>query len=124
MPKGPSVIGTKWMFRNKLDESWKIFRNKHIKKNGILILQEKYAKELLKKSNKDRDKRINTLMHPSQVLEADKDREKVSDELYKELKRKIQVATATFLQIFMLKMYEKASTGGFQFELYRDPYLV
>ena len=28
LPKGHSAIGTKWMFRNKLDENGKLIRNK------------------------------------------------------------------------------------------------
>ena len=28
LPKGYSIIGTKWVFRNKLDESGKVIRNK------------------------------------------------------------------------------------------------
>ena len=28
MPKGHSIIGTRWVFRNKLDESEKVVRNK------------------------------------------------------------------------------------------------
>ena len=28
LPKGHSVIGTKWMFRNKFDESGKVIKNK------------------------------------------------------------------------------------------------
>ena len=28
LPKGQSAIGTKWVFRNKLDENGKVIRNK------------------------------------------------------------------------------------------------
>ena len=28
LPKGHSVIGTKWVFRNKLDEGGKVIKNK------------------------------------------------------------------------------------------------
>ena len=38
-------------------------------KDGILIHQEKYAKDLLKRFNMDKAKSISTPMHPSQVLE-------------------------------------------------------
>ena len=51
-------------------------------KDGILIHQEKYAKDLLKRFDMDKAKSINTLMHP-QVLEADEDGEKVFNKLYK-----------------------------------------
>ena len=52
-------------------------------KDGILIHQKKYAKDLLKKFNMDKAKSISTPMHPSQVLEADEDGEKVFNKLYK-----------------------------------------
>ena len=51
-------------------------------KDEILIHQEKYAKNILKRFDMDNAKSISTPMHPSQVLEADKDRDKVSDQLY------------------------------------------
>ena len=51
-------------------------------KDGILIHQEKYAKDLLKIFNMDKAKSISTPMHPSQVLEADEDGDKVSNKLY------------------------------------------
>ena len=50
-------------------------------KDGIHIHQEKYAKDLLKRFDMDKAKSISTPMHPSQVLEANKDEEKVSDKL-------------------------------------------
>ena len=43
-------------------------------KNEILIHQEKYAKDMLKRFNMDKPKSISTLMHHSQVLEADERR--------------------------------------------------
>ena len=49
----------------------------------MLIHQEKYAKDLLKRFDMDKAKSISTLMHPSQVLKADEDGEKVSERLYR-----------------------------------------
>ena len=51
-------------------------------KDGILIHQEKYAKDLFKKFDIGKAKSISTSMHPSQVLEAE-DGEKVPDKLYR-----------------------------------------
>ena len=51
-------------------------------KDGILIHQEKYAKDLLKRFDMDKAKSISTPMHFSQVLEADEEADKVSDKLY------------------------------------------
>ena len=51
-------------------------------KDGILIDQEKCAKDLLKRFDMDKAKSISTPMHPFQVLEANKDGDKVSDKLY------------------------------------------
>ena len=51
--------------------------------DGILINQEKYAKDLLKKFDMDKGKSINTPIHPSQVLEADEDGKKVAGKLYR-----------------------------------------
>ena len=50
-------------------------------KDGILIYQEKYAKDLLKRFDMDKAKSISTPMHHSQVLEANEDRDKASDKL-------------------------------------------
>ena len=52
-------------------------------KYGILIHQEKHANDLLKKFDMDKTKNISTLVHPSQILEADEDGKKVSDKLYR-----------------------------------------
>ena len=52
-------------------------------KKRILIYQEKYAKDLLKRFNMDKAKSINTPMHPFQVLEADEEGEKVSEKLFR-----------------------------------------
>ena len=51
-------------------------------KDRILIHCEKYANNLLKRFDMDTVKSINTLMHPSQVPEADEDGDKVSNKLY------------------------------------------
>ena len=48
-----------------------------------MIQQVKYAKDLLRKFDVDKAKSISTPMHPSQVLEADEDGEKVSETLYR-----------------------------------------
>ena len=52
-------------------------------KEEILIHQEKYVKDVLRKFDMDKAKSISTSMHPSQVLEADEDGEKVSEKLYR-----------------------------------------
>ena len=52
-------------------------------KDGILIHQEKYAKDLLRKFDMDKVKSINTPIRPSQVLEVDEDGGKVSEMLYR-----------------------------------------
>ena len=41
-----------------------------------------YAKDLLKRFDMDKSKGVSTPIHPSQVLEADEDGDKVSDKLY------------------------------------------
>ena len=50
-------------------------------KNRILIHQDKYAKDLLKRFDMNKAKSISTPMHHSQVLEANEDGDKVSDKL-------------------------------------------
>ena len=40
MPKGHSVIGTKWVFKNKLDESGKV-----IKKNQARLVTQEYDQQ-------------------------------------------------------------------------------
>ena len=52
-------------------------------KDGILIHQEKYAKNLLKRFEMDKAKSISSPMYPSQVLEANEDGNKVSNKLYR-----------------------------------------
>ena len=52
-------------------------------KDEILIHQEKYAKDLLKRFDMDKTKSINTPMHHSQVLEIDEKTDKVSKNLYR-----------------------------------------
>ena len=52
-------------------------------KDGILIRQEKYAKDLLRKFDMDKAKSINTPIHPSQVIEVDEDGEKAFETLYR-----------------------------------------
>ena len=64
-------------------------------KDGILIHQEKYAKDLLKKFDMDKTKSISTPMHPSQVLEANEDGEKVSNKLYRGMIRSLLYLTAS-----------------------------
>ena len=54
-------------------------------KDRILIHQEKYAKDLLKRFDMDKAKSVSTPMNPSQVLEADKEGNKVSDKCYKDM---------------------------------------
>ena len=49
----------------------------------ILVHQEIYAKDMLKRSNMKNAKSISTPMHPSQVLKGDEDGEKFSEKLYK-----------------------------------------
>ena len=48
---------------------------------GSLFIKKNIAKDLLKRFDMDKAKSINTPMHPSQVLEADEDGEKVSNKL-------------------------------------------
>ena len=52
-------------------------------KDRVLIYQEKYDKDLLKRFDMDRAKSISTPMHLSQVLEVDEEGDKVSDKLYR-----------------------------------------
>ena len=54
-------------------------------KDGILIYQETFAKDLHRRFDIDKAKSISTPMHPSQVLEVDKEGDKVSDELYRDM---------------------------------------
>ena len=72
-------------FEMSMMEELKFFLGLQIKqlKEGILIHQEKYAKDLLIKFDMDKAKSISIPMHPSQVLEADEDGEKVSKKLYR-----------------------------------------
>ena len=63
-------------------------------KDGILIHQEKYAKDLLKKFDMYKAKSISTPMHPSQVLEANEDGEKVSYKLFRAIISSLLYLTA------------------------------
>ena len=51
-------------------------------KYRILIDQEKYDKDLLKRFDMDKTKNISTPMHPFQVLEANEDGDKLYDKHY------------------------------------------
>ena len=66
-------------------------------KDRILIHQEKYAKDLLKKFDMDKAKSISTPMHLSQVLEVDENGEKVSDKLYRGIIGSLLFLTASRL---------------------------
>nr|XP_027186841.1 uncharacterized protein LOC113784778 [Cicer arietinum] len=76
-------IGTKWVFKNKLNEKGEIeFQMSmigelvfflgiqiHQSQNGVYIHQTKYTKELLKKFKLDECKPMSTPMHPSYSLD-------------------------------------------------------
>ena len=66
-----------------------------LQKNGILIHQEKHAKDLLKRFDMDNTKSISTHMHPSQVLEVDEDGDKVFDKLYRGMISSLLYLTAS-----------------------------
>ena len=74
-------------FKMSMMGELKYFLSLQIKqqKDGILIHQEKYAKDLLKRFDMDNAKSIKTPIHPSQVLEADEKGDKVSDKLYRDM---------------------------------------
>ena len=73
---------------------FKYFQELQIKqqKDEILIHQEKYARDLLKRFDMDKAKGISTPMHPSQVLEAD---DEVSDKLYRSMIGSLLYLTAS-----------------------------
>ena len=78
-----------------MQEFSKLMQGEFAKKDGILIHQEKYAKDLLKRFDMDKAKSISTLMHHSQVLEADDDGDKVSDKLYRGMISSLLYLTAS-----------------------------
>ncbi|GJW10194.1 retrovirus-related pol polyprotein from transposon TNT 1-94 [Tanacetum coccineum] len=73
-PYGKTIIGSKWVFRNKRDETRIVIKNKArlIKqsKRGISINQEKYVKDLLKKYDIN-DSSVKTPMGPPNNLRPD-----------------------------------------------------
>ncbi|WJX46324.1 hypothetical protein P8452_33139 [Trifolium repens] len=107
LPKNHSIIGTRWVFRNKLDENGidydetfapvasefemsmmgelRFFLGLQIKQleDGIFICQEKYIKDLLKKYKMNEAKIMSTPMHPSTSLDKDENGKNVSEKEFR-----------------------------------------
>ncbi|GJR56819.1 hypothetical protein Tco_1498981 [Tanacetum coccineum] len=92
LPISQSVIGTKWVFRNKLDENGIVSRNKarlvsqglQIKQmeDGIFFNQSKYIKEMLKKFGLEDYKPTKTPMSTEIKLTKDDDADSVDSYKY------------------------------------------
>jgi len=68
-------------------------------KEGILIHQTKYCKELIKKFGMSEAKSISTPMHPMQTLDADLEGEKVSETTYRGMIGSLLYLTASIPDI-------------------------
>ncbi|GAU32707.1 hypothetical protein TSUD_101280 [Trifolium subterraneum] len=97
-PKDNSIIGTRWVFRNKLDENGKVVRNRaRLVAQGYnqqeridydetfapVASQEKYVNDLLKKYKMNEAKIMSTPMHPSTSLDKDEKGKDVSEKEYR-----------------------------------------
>ncbi|GAU45127.1 hypothetical protein TSUD_135570 [Trifolium subterraneum] len=95
-PKDNSIIGTRWVFRNKLDENASEFEMSMMgelgfflglqikqQEDGIFISQEKCVNDLLKKYKMNESKIMSSPMHPSTSLEKDEKGKDVSEKEYR-----------------------------------------
>ncbi|XP_075483619.1 uncharacterized protein LOC142523772 [Primulina tabacum] len=100
-PNNTHVIGTRWVFRNKMDENGLIIRNKarlvaqgyrqeeglQVKQseNGIFINQAKYTRDMLKKFGMENCSLASTPMSSSIKLDKDEERISVNTKMYRGL---------------------------------------
>ncbi|XP_070054928.1 secreted RxLR effector protein 161-like [Nicotiana tomentosiformis] len=109
-PENALIIGTKWVFRNKLNEDGKVVRNKAIlvaqgysQQEGVdydeTFAPTKYTKELIQKFVMSNAKSIGTPMSPSTSLNKDEQVNPVDGTKYRGMIGSLLYLTASRLDI-------------------------